>query len=529
MPRVRTPSKPRSGITFAVDAVEPATERLPECRAHEAVRERLGSIESCSDYHATVVKDFYGHALLAAVHKAFAEHRPLTLTPDAVWITIAQGVAHHMTVHAERLRDRFVTHKGRAKLTFKCLDWAEGSPENPWQEAFDSWAGQIRDHVGPTVHDALVCDFSTTGSHDRAASQVVMMDVFERYFHYEAVCICGIPEVTLEGTTADWQRLADKVEELAVFDLGWWLKHLRPICRQFARASQGEVDLKHWQSICKLREEYGGDIINGWVAKLFPYLQSFIGGPCNRRNPIFESGRGFQSLVAPSGLSRVPFTWSDLMTGRTRAMEAVAGLFGFAQDADTLALKPVVGWAVREGSALEVAIGRVCEEHATFPVVDWKQPDYLPEDLCEFYHRTDGAELFGTGDAARVRLLPVASHTPLEWGELPEKYGNSRGPDGRVWHRFAVFPDGSWLALNLDRNARDPRPKPEGARWRYEPNFHAVCHTSAATRNKPGLNPVVAVSFTELLTRLLESEGQPYWLAPDFKPYGDAELFTRRN
>ncbi len=169
------------GITFAVDEVTPATEPLRECRTHEAVKHALGGeIESCCDYHGTVIKGIDYQSLLAAVYTAFNEHRPLVLTPDAVWITIAQGVAHHMTIHGERLRSRFVSHQGKLELAFECRDWVEGSPENPWPEAFESWTGQIREHVGPRVHDTLLCDFSTSGPVERTASQIVMMDVFER-------------------------------------------------------------------------------------------------------------------------------------------------------------------------------------------------------------------------------------------------------------------------------------------------------------------------------------------------------------
>jgi hypothetical protein len=283
----------QAGVTFAVDDVTPATEPLPELRTHEAIQDMPGGeIESCCDDHGTVIEEVYYQPLLAAVYMAFSQHRPLVLTPDAVWITIAQGVAHHMAIHGERLRTRFVAHQGKVDLQFQCRDWVEGSPENPWPEAFANWAGQIRDHVGPQVHDALVCDFSTTGPVERAVSQIVMMDVFERYFKYDLYCICGIPTVTLEGTPADWQHLAEKVAGLAIFDLDWWLAHLLPICDQFVRASHGDVDVAHWQGICKLRKAYGGYVINGWVARLFPYLRAVLWGPCNKRNPVFGDGRG---------------------------------------------------------------------------------------------------------------------------------------------------------------------------------------------------------------------------------------------
>jgi hypothetical protein len=530
----------QSRVTFAVDKVSPATKALPECRTHEAVESMLGSaIESCCDYHGRVIKDIRYQPLLAAVHAAFSQHRPLVLTPDAVWLTIAQGVAHHMALHGERLRSRFAAHQGRLDLVFQCSDWVEGSPENSWAGAFDTWAGQIRDHVGPEVHDTLVCDFSTTGQVERAVSQVVMMDVFERYFHYYAYCICGIPTVTLEGTPADWQHLARKAAALEIFDLGWWLTHLLPICEQFVRASRGKVDREHWQGICKLRQAYGGDVINGWVAKLFPYLRAFINGPCQSRNPIFETGEGFQTLVAPPGLSRVPFTWHNARAGRERPMEAVAGLVGVTQDPETLALRPKVGWAVRDAEKLDVLLARLAAENTTFPSVRAEPPSangrpgwsYLPPDLCGFYHRTDGAELFGRGDAAAIRLVAAADIKPLAWGELPEQYGNSRGPDGRIWHRIARLADGSWLAINLDPNRRDPRHGPSApGNWSsYREVFHAICHCNTNTQGQPGQNPVVALSFTELLERLLDTGGRPYWLDPKFVGYGDAEHYTRRD
>src|SRR5690348_2471231 len=107
----------RPAITFAVDEVSPATAPLSESPAHAVVKEMLsGPINSCSDYHSNVVAKVHFQPLLAAVYMAYSQHRPLVLTPDAVWITIIQGVAQHMAVNAERLRDRFVSHPGKETL-----------------------------------------------------------------------------------------------------------------------------------------------------------------------------------------------------------------------------------------------------------------------------------------------------------------------------------------------------------------------------------------------------------------------------
>lgn len=525
-----TETLPAEGITFTVDRVRPAAKPLREKPMFEAVKRNIGSpVESCSDYHARVVEDIHYHPLLAAVYTAFNEHRPLVLTPDAVWITIVQGVAHHMTLHGERLRERFVSHQGRLKLTFEVEDWIPGLPENPWAEAFSSWAGQIRDHVGPELHDTLSCDFSTTGPVERAVGDIVMMDVFERYFRYEMRGICGIPTVTLEGTAEDWEWLEEKAAGLAAFDMDWWLPHLLPICREFAKASRGEIDRKHWGGICKLREAYGGHIINGWVVKLFPYILAFIEGPCSKRNPIFETGEGIQTFLAPSGLSKVPFQWRWRNSAEVRLMEAIGGLVGVTQHPESLALRPKVGWAIRETDKFESLLARLDRDHGTHPGYRGETLGNLRPDMDRFHHHSDGADFFGKGAEAACRLLPAAECGPIHFGEEAEGIA-IRSRVGRAWHRFATLRVGDSLAINLDWNlhliAMD-NPNIRDQQDRIGSNFAPICLFRNATIGKPGVNPVIALSFTEFLERILGCESGLYWEQPDFTPHGDAEEYTR--
>jgi hypothetical protein len=534
-----TTVRSQPGITFAVDDVVPATTALPEAKMHEVVRGKLdGRLESCCDYHTRVVKDVHHHPLLAAVFTAYSQHRPLVLTPDAVWITIAQGVAHHMRIHAERLRDRFVSHQARLTLEVKVDGWVLGSPENPWPEAFAGWAGQIRDHVGPALHNALVCDFSTSGPDEIAASHVVMMDIFETYFHYHLICICGIPSVTLTGSTGDWVRLVEKAEALRSFEMDWWLEHLTPILRQFARAAAGDVDVEHWQAICKLRAAYGGEIINGWVCKLFPYLRAYARGPCTRKNPIFDTGDGMTGLMSPTGLSHVPFTWDVARTGPPyRQMEAIGGLLGVRQDSETLAVEPVVGWAVREAKSefglLEKLVARLAAEQTVFPgrnVVRQDQRGHttvennLPEEVGRFYMLTNGADLNRSGSEVFARIVPVEQMEELDWSRgLPQER-----PMNRCWFRFVDLPDGSCMAINVDWNARGHAVRTGRLTMPDLPaRVLPVCRVMADTRGVAGRNPVVALTLEEVLEQLLNCGGDLGWLAID-RGYGDAEDFTRR-
>ena len=69
---------------------------------------------------------------------------------------------------------------------------------------------------------------------ERAAAQVVLMNTLKAYFSYQLVTMCGIPEVTLEGTVDDWKKLRDKALALAWYDLEWWTKALKPVLKHHA-------------------------------------------------------------------------------------------------------------------------------------------------------------------------------------------------------------------------------------------------------------------------------------------------------
>src|SRR4051794_12045566 len=230
------PTTAAHGTTFAVDPVAPRFAPLPTIKTHQSVARLLGSpAEACCDYHDDCLADDGSfHSFLRAAEIAYGSHRPLSLSPDMVWLTILQGVAQHVVNHAETLRGRLVQHPGRLRIVVRHDDFVIGSPENPWPEVFGAFREAVIASAGERGA-TLGCDFGTTGPVERAASDVVLLGAFRPYYEYEAVAACGIPSVTLEGDVADWGRLLAKLDLLDDLDLDWWLAHLRPIVEQFVR------------------------------------------------------------------------------------------------------------------------------------------------------------------------------------------------------------------------------------------------------------------------------------------------------
>ncbi|PYM26399.1 MAG: hypothetical protein DMD78_04310 [Candidatus Rokuibacteriota bacterium] len=376
------PSRP--AVVISVSDVVPAAEALREVPYATGVEAALTPVPSvvrrwtgrssgqpvtaCSRYHGSLVADVEYHPMVAATSLAFNDHRRLTLSPDAIWLLIAQGFANHVNANAETLRRRLVNHQGKLEIEVRRDDFVKDSPENPWPEVFEEFAAHIRRHIGEETHELLRPTFSTTGPTEQAAADIVLLDTMQSYFDYVLLSFCGIPAITLEGTVADWQSIARRARDLARFDLGWWIDVLTPILDQFVEAASGRADRRFWQSICRVDDTSGGPFTSGWIVAFFPYLRDhddratmrnqWLSGPRRTRASVLfppAEDRPSRSVVLgpttnafPSGLSRAPFRWQYFE--ESYEMEFVGGFVGVRQELATLALHPEIGWAVRSAT-----------------------------------------------------------------------------------------------------------------------------------------------------------------------------------
>ncbi|WP_434345410.1 DUF4419 domain-containing protein [Myxococcus virescens] len=519
-------------VTFAVDAVTPAVLPLDEVGLTDALRGRLDAkVLGASHREARFVRPKATHPLLFAVHLAFSGHRPLVLSPDILWITIAQGLALHITRNAEALRFDLVRHQGRKQLVVtRDASQTDLASDDFWPGVVDDFSGMIQGH-SPALHDLMVCDFSTTGPVERVVSQIVLMDAMREYFDYVVMCICGIPTITLEGSPEDWRKLRDKVGQLPRYGMETWARHLLPLCDQFIRASEGREDREFWQAIYKLHHAYGRDTFNGWIGKLFPFLRNQLTGEYDFPNPMLEAqalgkpdatekGETLSSDRLPTGLSRVSLllavaTDSGMVNAR---MALTAGFMGTLQSAETLALRPVPGWVVHEDLRLDAMLRRVEDEHhMAKPLPKDRHSEWcdlwgdggIPADISQFYAACDGASLFGQGDAAVYRIRASGAlefHDGTRWNKTHQADSQSRGyPHG--WTRFCDVGEHGFLAYRF--NQQQPGKLP--------------LYWVESAQSRTGV--CVAASLTEFLHKALNSQGRVYFQEPGFTPGEVEELW----
>lgn len=398
-------------VTFPVDDVTPVIDALP---TQPFARQFPDALAVGGDAH--ILKPDGVHPLLSAVAKAFAEHRPLVLSPDAVWLTIARGIAQHVKLHAEELRPLLVGHSGKKRLQVELLG-AMPTDAQSWAHIVELFAKQ----VGDTLFE---CDFSTSTDVERLAGRVAMLDAYSPYHAYWLVCICGIPSITLTGTVDDWREIRIRVDELSRFGLEHWQRSLVPIADEFVRAAEGKPDTAFWQRIYKPVDAYGFAVCSGWVTRLYPYLkrEGTNGVPNEMLDlPIDEPrdqmdadgkyrGPGIRTDSITATLCRAVVNVRDLDDLRAVALDA--GLVGVAQDGDG-ALRPVAGWVLANAPAdIEAALDRLIEEHEATPPAAEEWIEGSAETVA-LYHRIGSASL--SGGAVKVR--PFADQTAIRIGD----------------------------------------------------------------------------------------------------------------
>lgn len=281
--------------------------------------------------------------------QAYADHRSLVLSPDMIWLLISQGFSHYVNLQPEKMRSKIMSFENKKTLTVQSGDLY--SSEANWENLLSDFSKEIKNNTKGDLVDMMTANFSTTGKTEYIASQITLMSSVKSYFDFVDIYIsCGIPSITLEGTSDDWRRVLEKTQGLRDYGLGWWVDDLEPILQEFINASEGNVDRGFWQDIVTTshyRLENGGCLkksstVDGWFLKFMPFDQSGRTPnevPYNSSNMLPEvSSADFEYQVVDD----------NNKLQKSVKMTMIGGLVGV--DVDTIAntLRPKIGWIVCE-------------------------------------------------------------------------------------------------------------------------------------------------------------------------------------
>lgn len=352
-------------FTFAVDVVEPADKsigwRLDGARLAESLHQEETNLFN-SDWKPEILANSFAEedylfdigedVLFKMLLKAWCQHRPVVLTPDAVWMVITQGFSHYVNKHPEEMCDLLVSHEGKKELRIGTMDELFSSQAD-WERIIAGFTSEIDKYTVNDVATSLVADFSTTGINEKIASEVTLMDVVKPYFDYTVFyVVCGIPSITITGTPEDWRKVKQKTQALNAFGLEWWVSDLEPILDEFIKASEGNPNISFWKDIVKKtrpqtvqgptcgKRQPKLTKFDGWFLKLFPFDND---GDTPKEVDITQT-------MLPETVC-VPLRYEILAPDSTliesHDLEIIAGIVGAQEDPKTFTLTPKIGWFVR--------------------------------------------------------------------------------------------------------------------------------------------------------------------------------------
>ena len=389
---------PLTGLTiisseFVVDKDLPAPKTIIPAYDDQWVAKKIIGTAGIPDELQRVVKTSFEGQRMGYMGKdnffkcfvqAYADHRPLVLSPDVVWLIISQGFSRYVNAHTEEMRGLLVYHEGKKDLVVNSNNDVL-SPNADWELLLNDFSAGIAENTKGELADLMRADFTTTGITERIASQISLMDVVKEYFNFLNVAIsCGIPSITLKGSPDDWQKVLDKARCLKKYDLEKWARDLEVILEEFVKASKGRANQKFWQNIVKKRrvDQLQADRgclpnlknttkLDGWFLKFFP----------NAEGETSDSVLWNTSM--PEEMVRVPFkqVYIHPVTGEvvnTVPMELWAGFVGVEEDPKTRSLMPKIGWLARiadeqaEEAARQKAESQGLKGTEDIEVKEWK-------------------------------------------------------------------------------------------------------------------------------------------------------------
>ena len=314
--------------------------------------EPLEIFHSTFDTKEEEIYNYEKRSLIKGLIIAYKNHYPITITPDMIWLLIAQGFSRFMEKYENLVREHFVNFSGKKDLKVERLS---NSPYNASKEVWDriikEFVQKIENNVGKEIIDTLECNFSTTTPVAKVTSQVTIMSAMKRYFTYRVIMYgCGISNITLEGSPQDWEKIKSKLEFLSTKGLKWWTKHLIPIIDNIILTKKyykeknklNEELINFWKGMIRLKgtgKSYDPHMINGWIVKFIPNLEK-------EKPDIYEEIR---ETDVPEEIINCPFELIWLNKNGIKVdfkCSLASGFYGMIQDKKTFNVRPVIGYAI---------------------------------------------------------------------------------------------------------------------------------------------------------------------------------------
>lgn len=281
--------------------------------------------------------------IFAAVLQAYKNHWVLRTSPDDWFFPVIRRIAQVVDENALHPEVEAYLGRGRPKSELR-VNFNRG-----FEKMFEELSLQISKNLVTSEYAKVFeANFSTTTPNDRLVSQLILMSSVQKYFNFNTYIACGIPEVELLGTEADWRALIVKLQDIkkvlspisgplgnitAYFD-----DIVAPVYQNLLNTFLGKPDKAWWNDIVlrQAKVEQVCTKLKKVVERWDGWLVEFLNG---------EKNQEMRDIA--SGLLTVPLKVDNTMFNISYEATLVAGQIGFSLHEETVpVVEPFAGWAM---------------------------------------------------------------------------------------------------------------------------------------------------------------------------------------
>jgi len=217
--------------------------------------------------------------------KAYSLHKKVTISPHDFWYIIISEVSKIILANPDKCRSLFTSSSEKIEIVISTGDLTEIDPI----ELLKVLRGYI-----PTNIDIFLPKFSTNTESYNIAAAATFAGGLKLYYNYSTY-LCGIPEINVAGTIADWQTIVSnlsvicgylKERNITVYEtkkLSKWESDISEIIYKICQGLSG-IDISVFmKDIFSLKNIGSGSqkVLTGWISKVYcavcaqPMLENF--------------------------------------------------------------------------------------------------------------------------------------------------------------------------------------------------------------------------------------------------------------
>jgi len=197
------------------------------------------------------------------------------------------------------------------------------------------------------IRNAIHPELSTMNRVDHLAYSGILLGAAREFFEYTWGTLCGIPQITVQGTRQDWMKVGDLATGLGSLhehpELSGFCNYAREVVLEsIIGLYDGKEDVGFWASLVKHDSQSGAEgCTAGWLPSLNLYDENGNILPMdNRWRPRKKTYQVQRKLVSVVRVDLI----SDSTSGLPNIDPGLRAFFGFTGIAnDEAGLRPVLG------------------------------------------------------------------------------------------------------------------------------------------------------------------------------------------